>query len=264
MQRAIVAYFVILLLLVIVTLFLTGTIGGSKSQTTSIPTTIQTGTTTTVLHGGITTTVTNTTQNATTSIVNICLSHEPTVAIQNGDFSTGTYAGWNVTGPGFGTAPFNIINANYNINPNYTGYYGVPWSGYNGTYFATTYQTGAALQAGNLTSLPFEVAEFYLNFKIVSQQNSALYVEILEGGKPAIVTHYNTYSSRPGTNNSQSTFVNASIPIGTLLCHDVSIRLVAGVVGTSLGGTGYIAAGDFVQSALPAVNPTQPINQTFS
>jgi hypothetical protein len=248
--------------MVIATLFLTGTIGGGKKTVTTIPQTSSTPTTT-IPRGGITT-IPVTTQNTTSTIFSYCLSHEPTVAVQNGDFATGTYAGWNATGPGFGSVPFNLTNANSNVNPNYTGYYGAPWSGYNGTFFATSFQTGETIQTGNLTSLPFEVSELYLNFKIISQQDSNLYVEILKGGIPAIVTHYNTYISPPGVQNPQSTFVNASIPVGTLLCQNVSIRLVAGIIGKSSQGTDYIAAGDFYQSATSAVNPTEPVNQTFT
>lgn len=265
MHRGIAAYFIVLVILVLIALYLSGVFTGGNRATTTVPgggkhignTTATTSLTTTV-PGGVTSAST-TTQTTTSIAFSSCLAKSATQSIPNGNFSTGTYASWNVTGPGFGSAPFNIINANQK-----GAYYAAPWSGYNGTYMATSFQTGVALQAGNLTSLPFTVTEPYLNFRIISQQNSLLYVEVLRAGIPVIVAHYNTYVSPPGVKNPQSTFVNASIPVSTLLCQNVTIGLVAGIVGKSSQGTNYIAAGGFVLSRSPAVNPTQPVNQTIS
>jgi hypothetical protein len=209
-------------------------------------------------------TATTSTQSTTSVFFGSCVSGNETESINNGDFSSGTYEGWSATGPGFGTDPFDIMSANNNTNVNYTGYYGVPWNNYDGEYMATTFKNGTTLQAGNLTSLPFQVSELYLNFKIISTQDSALYVEILKKGKPAIITHYNTYASPTGVQDPQSTFANASIPMGTLLCQNVSVKLVGGVTGSSVGGINYIAAGDFYLSKLPPFNPTIPVNQTFN
>lgn len=265
MQRAIIAYFVILIILVIVALILGGKLGGGGA-TTTVAGGDHTSTATTTTG---TTTLNTSTQTTTTVFFGSCMSSNATVPIRNGNFSTGTYDGWNVTGPGFGTQPFDIMSANNNTDVNFTGYYGAPWSGYNGRYMATTFQIGTTLQAGNLTSLPFEVTALYLNFKILSEQNQLLYVEILKGNKPIIVAHYDTYASvltRNFSNSTltQSTLLNASMPLGTLFCQNISIRLVAGLTGRSSQGTGYIAAGDFYLSSSPAKNPTQPVNQIIN
>ncbi len=185
----------------------------------------------------------STTSPTTTVLTTSCISQSSETYIYNGNFDTGTYEGWNATGLGFDNAPFNITKANSEGN-----YYGYPWSNYIGSYVATTYQGGFVRQVGNLTSDPFEVVQPYLNFRLISPQNNKLYIEILHDGNPEIIAHFNTYSVpsiQNGNNTSQSTFVNASIPISTLLCQNVSIRIVADVVGTIATKNYYIAAGDF-------------------
>ncbi len=262
MHRGIAAYFIILVLLVIVAIYLYASNGGGAHTTSTITTftTIpRSNTTLTTTISGNSTTSTSTTQTTSTVYYAGCVSGGGNVVIPNGNFSTGTYANWTATGPGFGSEPFNLTKANMQ-----GAYYAAPWSGYNGVYMATTYTTGTALQAGNLTSRPFSATQLYLNFKIISSQSSALYVEILEGSKPVITTHYNTYVSPPGVANPQSAFVNASIPLATLLCQNVSIRLVAGVTGSSAQGDGYVAAGDFYLSKNPGTQLSQPVNQTIS
>ncbi|MDE1874058.1 MAG: hypothetical protein KGI04_02975 [Candidatus Micrarchaeota archaeon] len=257
MQRGVTAYIVILAILVIVAVYLFYFSNKGTVTQITVTTTAGQSNTTTI----ITNITSSSTSSAPTSTVYFagCISKNATASIQNGNFSTGTYADWNVQGPGFGSAPLNITKAN-----NDSSYYGAPWSGYNGSFFATTYNTGTALQIGNLTSNPFVASELYLNFKIISSQSSALYVQVLKNGKAAITTHYNTYASPAGISSPPSTFVNASIPLGTLICDNVSIKVVAGVTGTSTNGKGYIAVGDFYLGKNPATDTTQPVNQTIT
>ena len=65
-------------------------------------------------------------------------------------------------------------------------------------------------------------------------------------------------------NNSLSQFVNASIPLVTLLCANVSIRVHAGVVSTGMNQYNYIAVGDFYEASLPVSTPGIVVNQTIS
>jgi hypothetical protein len=248
-QRIIIVYFAILVVLVIVAGFLYTSNVAKRSATTTIPT--STVPTTSVQSANTSTTI----ESTTSVLFSSCLSKNATQPITNGNFSSGTWEGWNATGAGFGSAPFNLTNANNNH-----AYYTAPWSNYNGSFFATTYMNGLAVQAGNITSNSFRVNELYLNFKIISQQSLDLYVELLLNGKPKIVDYYNTYASTP---NATSTFANASIALGTMLCQNASIRVVAGITGKTSEGTNYIAVGDFIQSRNPVSNPTQPVNQTF-
>ncbi|MEM4034772.1 MAG: hypothetical protein QW257_02485 [Candidatus Micrarchaeaceae archaeon] len=200
---------------------------------------------------------TSTSVSTTISPIAVCISSLQTVPISNGNFSTGTYADWNVTGYGFGSAPLNLTNANKQ-----GGYYAAPWSNFgNNTFAATTFQKGLAVQPGNLTSNPFLVTEPFLNFKVISSQNDNIYIEILQAGKPRIIVHYNTYAA-PGNINAESTFENASIPLSTLACKNVSIRLVFIATGTST--TNYLAATDFYLSKTPVSTPGIVINQTFT
>lgn len=209
---------------------------------------------------GLPNTTTTTTVNANRTLPNVtyhgCLSSGAVVPINNGDFGTGTFAGWNVTGVGFSSAPLNITYANKNFY-----YYNSSWANYNGTFFATTYR-GLSISPGNLTSAPFIATEPYLNFKIVSPQSDLLYVEILNGGRPVIVSHYNTYN--PSLGLYSSTFANASIPLITVLCKNISIRVVAGVVGGKTNLYSIMAVGDFYLSKNPLESPGILINQTFS
>lgn len=199
------------------------------------------------------TTNTNNTKN-NTKIFGSCFSSNIIVPIQNGNFGTGTFAGWNATGYGFGAAPVNITYANANHQ-----YYNSTWSNYNGIFFASTGRGGLTRQTGNLTSLPFKVNEPYLNFRVISPQNELLYIEILESGVPRIIVHYNTYSLF-----QQSTFANASVPLVNVLCQNVSVRVVSGVVGATGNFYQFIAAGDFYMSQSPVQTPGILVNITFS
>lgn len=246
MNRGVIAYMVALVLIIIVALYLSGYLTGGKRVTTT--TTIRTSTSTTTISQGTTTSASTTSQSTTSIIFSSCLSKNATQSIANGDFSTGTYVNWTTIGSGFGSAPLNLTYANNN-----GFYYGnATWSGYKGTFFATTYH-GQNVQVGNITSSLFRVTELYLNFKIISPESDLLYVEILKNGMPAITTHYNTFATSSA--NALSTFADASIPLGTLLCQNLSIKVVAGITSSPVRAPSYIAVGDFYMSMLPVSTP---------
>lgn len=250
-SRAILVYILIFVILVVLSYFFL--IAPSRAKTGSSTTTVLHGTTTQLTINSSTTS--NTT--STTTIYGSCVSGQPTAEIFNGNFATGNYTGWNTTGYGFGTAPLNLTYAN-----EHRDYYNASWAGYNGVFVGTTYQGGLNLRYGNLTSDTFKVTEPYLNFKIVSPSNDALYVEIISGGKPFIVTHYNTYNV-PGNPSGPSTFYNASIPLATLICQNVTVRAVAQVVGNNVNHLQYIAVGDFQLSKTAHETPGIVVNQTI-
>lgn len=195
-----------------------------------------------------------------------CVTGAATVPIPNGNFSTGTYANWTVNGLGFGKIPFNITKAD-----EYNEYYGQPWTGYNGTYFATSYNVGTTVVIGNLTSQSFLLREPYINFKVISPQNNLLYIELLKGGVPQVTVHYNTFAvpiknTTNSTNafDSSSNFFNASLIAAPLLCSNVQIKIVAQVVGTLGNQFNYIAATNFYQSKQPFSTPGIILNQTLN
>lgn len=146
--------------------------------------------------------------------------------VYNGNFSNGQYSGWNISGAGFGIKPLNITHAD-----SLGCYQGSPWSGYNGTYFATTYDCGLRSNPGNLTSSAFVVPlnKPFLNFKIISPELNNFYIEILYNNTPAIVAHFNTYNVTSSA-NPQSTFRNASIPLYNVGGKVVKIKIVAGAL----------------------------------
>ncbi|MEM0201648.1 MAG: hypothetical protein QXR73_00525 [Candidatus Micrarchaeaceae archaeon] len=173
--------------------------------------------------------------------------------IYNGNFSTGAYNGWSLNGTGFGTAPLSVAKAD-----NESCYLTAPWAGYNGSYFATTFNCGLSNAPGNLTSSPFVVSEPFLNFKIISPEDANIYVEILYNGSPAEIAHYNTYNISKFGTTSPYTFRNASIPLISFSGDAVQIRVVA----RSLKHHNYIAVTGFQMSTLPLQTPGILINLT--
>ncbi|MHB1829994.1 MAG: hypothetical protein ACYCO0_01235 [Candidatus Micrarchaeaceae archaeon] len=191
-----------------------------------------------------------------------CISANQTVPIYNGNFSTGTFAGWSTTGLGFGSAPRNKTYYNDKL-----AYYGSPWSGFNGVFFASNFQGGVQVVGGNLTSNTFVVSEPFLNFKIISPRSQLIFVQVLRNGTPAITTYFNTYSKTSASNlNSSSTFVNASINIIPLLCDNIQIKVSAGTQTSTSGSanTNYIAVTGFFLGKKPYQDAVLPYNQTIN
>ncbi len=184
-----------------------------------------------------------------------CLAGSAEVSVYNGNFSTGSFEGWNVTGIGFGSAPRNIIFENNN-----SGYYSNKWSGYNGIFFASTYSGGIILSPGNLTSMVFQVTEPYLNFQIESPENNNIYVEILKNGKPAERSYYNTVGE---SGKNYSIFMNASLPLSSLLCSNVSIKVVADVVSSPGTRYDFMGIGNFYLSRNQVQTHGIIVNQSF-
>jgi hypothetical protein len=173
-----------------------------------------------------------------------------------------------MSSPGFGSTPFNISYANKKIC-----YQGRPWSNYNGSYFATTYNCGTTTSPGNLTSSPFIVSPSnpFLNFRLISPQDNNLYVEVLLANykivngqqmyinsTPVEIAHFNTFNNTI-TQYSQSTFANVTLPLTLYVNKPVEIRLVAREYSSS-----FIAAGDFVTSNKPSQDRGIAENITFT
>ncbi len=199
----------------------------------------------------------NSTTTVLAPVLGSCIQRTPSIPLYNGNFSSGTYDGWNVSGNGFGATPFNISYANARGY-----YYAAPWGNYSGNFVATTYRVGTLVSPGNITSRQFQVTEPYLNFKLISPQDNYLYVEILENGKPFMRNHYNTFAA-PGNLNPQTNFINVSISVAPLMCQNATVRIVAGVVSTHTTKYEYIAAGDFYLSNTPHNTPGILVNTTI-
>ena len=252
-SKAIIIY-VALLAVVFVLAFVVFSPPGSKTSTT--PSTAYQPTT------AISNTTSNSSQTTIPQINNYssCISPSNNAIIFNGNFSTGTYAGWTSAGLGFGTVPTNLTAANAAHS-----YYSVPWTGAGTNFFATNFKGGLQVVGGNLTSAPFLITEPYLNFKIISPQSGQLYVQILHNGSPTITTHFNTFTATQQGGNSTSTFVNASINLLPLICQHAQIRVVAGTFLVTGGANlNYMAITGFYMSKKPVATRGVIINQSVN
>ncbi len=251
MKKKPIVYLVIIIIAVMAAVFFFENNNGANIITnvihpTSTPTTTK-----------ATSTTVQTTQPVTTAY-QFCVPRTPqTFPLYNGNFSTGTYEGWNVSGKAFGKGPLNLTYANNN-----TQYYGAPWSGYSGRFAASTFTSGFLPGSGNLTSGQFKAKELYLNFQIESPQNKGIYVEILSGNSVAEIVHFNTFNGSI-TPNYFTTFMNGSISLAPVLCQNVSVRVVADVQASTQSQYSYISIGDFYIGASPVLTPGIITNVTL-
>ncbi len=199
---------------------------GSSAKTTHKSNTIKNSSVTTnALSSSTTSTVKSSTTTA--SQQTYCLSNSPTERGGNWNFSYDSYYNWNVTGNAFGTAPTNFTKANDNGS-----YFRYAWSNLAETYYATSFSKTKPIGFGNLTTT-FLVDKRYLNFQLISTNNSRIYVEIIINGQPSIVKHYDTGSP-------YDQFVSEYINLSDYTCQTVKFR----VVSDAPAGQDFIAIGD--------------------
>ncbi len=167
--------------------------------------------------------------------------------VYNGNFSTGTFSGWNANGTAFGRHPLNITLANINgCYPENT-----PWTNYSATYFATTFSCNKTTRSyGSLSSSYFFANKPFLNFQAIGFSSPYIYVEILENNTPKIILHFNTYI---GANTSAKTFSfrNITIPLATVYGKPVRVAIVA----NEIREYEYVAVGSFQLSETPNQYP---------
>ncbi|MCX6777031.1 MAG: DcrB-related protein [Candidatus Micrarchaeota archaeon] len=103
-----------------------------------------------------------------------CSPQPPSSGIKNGDFEDG-YAGWNATGNAFGSAPSDGDLANLQGL-----YLNVPYSGYSGSHFASSYLPNMDKGAmGTLKSEEFFINKDYLEFLVIGQLSDQIYVDLV-------------------------------------------------------------------------------------
>ncbi len=165
--------------------------------------------------------------------------------IYNGNFSTGTYTGWNVSGIGFGAYPSNISVLNEK-----GCYPGKPWNNNSVGNAASTLNCNLVHNYGNLTSYPFKVSKAFINFQVVSTDDPYAYVELLVNGTPYESVYFDTVNISTASSQA-SKFMNASIPVINLTGKVVQIRVVTQIESF----LNYIAVTNFRMSNRPNLAP---------
>ncbi len=149
-------------------------------------------------------------------------------SVYQGDLSTGTYIGWNISGPGFGYKPLNLTYANdVGCYPKF------PWENYSKTYYISSYNCSPIENTGNITSSRFLVDKPFLNLQVISPKNNLDYIEIIpsNGSTPYIKDQISTYSlslSNGSLIGQGYKLENATIPLTSLLGKVVRLRIVQG------------------------------------
>ena len=176
------------------------------------------------------------------------------LSMVNPDFETGNYLGWNRTGGAWGGAP-----KNGNLMNSQHLYYSIPYSGWQGTYFASTYPERTAI--GTLHSSQFTINRRYLEFLAIGQADARMCVGLtIEDGT--------VYEDCDALEASSVKFLTPSQP--TVNSYSVFKRIVWDV-STYKGRQAYIEAidnsarswmevDDFRQTDIPSAPPTQPEN----
>ena len=179
-------------------------------------------------------------------------------SMNNPDFETGTYAGWNVTGSGWGGAPTSGSLANSQHL-----YYSVPYSGWQGTYFASSYQIGGRGAVGTLQSAPFTLNKKYLEFLAIGQDDAQLCIGLkIEdetmykdctalGASPSVIRLFQPTLS---TVNPYSVFKRISWDVSAYRGKQATIEVIDNSVRS------WIEVDDFRQTDTPTVPPLTPGN----
>jgi hypothetical protein len=167
-----------------------------------------------------------------------CNSIPPSSGIKNGDFEEG-YMGWNVSGIAFGSAPTSaaFINA-------HQLYRNVPYSGYSGAYFASSYFPRMDKRAmGNLTSEQFFINKDYLEFLVVGDYSAQVYVELVVN--KTVVKHVEP-------DNSYSPFQKITWNVSKYRGQSANINVV------DASTTASIDVDNFMLLDSPSLSPGEP------